>query len=154
MKEVTLKRNSWHRWLALQSNRFSKCEDDTDICRYTKCVLLGALFVAMTGVILAIMVFVVCVITAAVLSGLYYVIFSPFSIKELFAMHGWVGFSMMFLCIGTFSLIIGGLLALLGKVSTWLNDQTVRNTEPTGFIGVALKSLKDKTCFKVRFTDK
>lgn len=149
MRDIILKRKSWHRWLANCGTVLPEWQDEVDICRYTRLVISGIINVVLFAAICAgVVVVAVIAVVASVLSGLYYLIFSP--ITELMGAGGWKGVSVSMTLLVLAMALIGGLVAGIRRLSF-----TVRRHEeqPAGFIRTALRSWKDKVCFTVKFTE-
>ena len=149
MKALTFNKTSWHFRLAKMAGykvpyydeywREAR-GDNADICTYSKHVMGGLLALAGTGIVIAIIGF----LLSHILLGIY------FSLKL-----GMWFFSDV--AVGTM-LVIGICSVSFGIVSifTWNNDRK-RSTEyrnrPDGFVKHAYKSWKEKFCVKINFVD-
>ena len=137
MKVIEFKRDSWHHKLATIHDPYynQDWKDETDICTYTRHVLLGFLsFLFMCGV---------------------FGLLAFFTLNSLYAVYQWVFFSqpmnefaVVFLC------VVGGLLTMgLLAGGTAVVREKLDSSHP-GFVRTAYRSWKDKFCVKITFVDK
>lgn len=156
MKAITLKKNSWHYWLATNIGDYK--EYQKDFCAYVRSVLFsiiaGAFIVALFGSI-----------------GLFIL----YAIgREVYALYtcvisGWIGISTV-CSYGKFEDATTGAFAGLAVCAAILavivllykRKERIRKEiyagrrkmpEPS-FVALAYRSLKEKTCFRVEFQEK
>lgn len=132
MKTYTLKRNSWHYWLAKKGGLW---EHDTDICTYIRKVINGTIKMLAMCVAAAVSGVVVILGTVNLVSAIFYgVTLNPVGV-----------------------IVIGVLVAMVLIFSAFVYVEKIlprlrRNhieKEP-GFITLAYHKFKDKTCVRVR----
>lgn len=136
MKSFVLDCNSWHFRLANFGNRRIWSDEETDICEYTRAVMSGTflLFGAALGTML----------------GILWVGASFYNIYTFFAedakIEAWTLILLMF---------SGGILLASGIIlfREWWKSRPVKDgpeKEP-GFIKLAYRKVKDKTCARIEF---
>ena len=131
MKTYTLKKDSWHYWLASFGDEL-RMYSVYDICSYIRAMLVGSfqlLFVAV----------VVCLIGGAVL----------FSIGNLFSWL-FLGYQLSQLTLMFFALLAGLIGAGIIIAFIEASKNRVKTTEP-GFVRLAYRRFKEKTCSLVEF---
>jgi len=147
MESFKMKSKSWHLWLAnVFTDKWDKLEagDTTDICTYTRRVIRGAFWASLATLILG-----------AVAAWII------FAFGNLF---GWIlmGYKLEFAtqlfwfimtCLGIVAAIVAGkekIVEKLDEISDRLADRPPR--EP-GFLTLAYRKFKDKTCFKLEIQE-
>lgn len=143
MESYKMKDGSWHLWLAnFSQDKWSKLEkgDKTDICSYTRRVIRGAF--------LSFMLFSFASLVSA---------WIIFSFGNLF---GWIllGYQLEFVtqlfwfmmsCVGIAAIIIYSKEKIIDKFDALHDRLTDRPEKPPGFIKLAYKKFKEKTCFRL-----
>lgn len=154
MKEITIKRNSWHFWLA--SSLGSTRSIETDFCRYVRRVLLG-LFL-LSSYLLAIVLYLWsgydCIVWA------YSVLFHGTHIEM-------PRLARLFVIVSSLALLIIvaiGVAWCVEKIKEYLENRAYERRrlgpqqspvimkEPS-FLQTAYRSIKDKVCFKMNIVD-
>ncbi len=132
MKTYTLKRNSWHYWLA---DFADKVDTDTDICTYIRKVF--------QGVFALLILIVACTAVAAFIgTGVWNIL------NVLFFTASLNPAGIIFI-----SVFLGAVLVGLNEY--YKNKRThgsVEHKEP-GFVSLAYRKFKDKTCFRIRIEE-
>jgi hypothetical protein len=132
----------------------SDWEDETDICHYTKCVLFGLLKTVLAAGVLLAFAAILLLVIASVITGLYYFIFSSLTISEVMNHSGFIGFSGVWASVFLLGLVILSLVYGLAWAQRAISAKLHPTTpKPPGFIRSAFRSWKDKTCFKIKFTE-
>ena len=136
MKAFVLDSNSWHFKLANFNERRIWSDEETDICEYSRAVMAGALtliFLIIGAILLAVWI-------GASLYNIY-----TFNAEDA-KLEVWT-----FIFIS----ITSGLLFSLGIVAikVWLENRPVKDgpEEEPGFIKLAYRKVKDKTCARIEF---
>lgn len=144
----TLKADSWHFRLANSADSFLIKEDEVDFCEYFWLVFKGAIVNLSVCMMVLISVVLSCALVGDFLAWVVAcaVMFSYIE-PEVFA--------------GILSVILtGGIAAYLSiNVGNWINkglsymNKSYKEEveSPPGFIKVAYRKIKDKTCFKIDF---
>lgn len=156
MKAITLKKNSWHYWLA--TNVADYKEYHNDFCAYVRSVFLGLIFFC----------FFTCVFGVMGFGTLYAIgrtLYSLYTCK----IAGWFG--IVTACTyGNFEEVtlsfMVGIASILGLIALGIWRYTykdkiqkeiyagLRKAPEPSFIALAYQSLKGKTCFRVQFQEK
>ncbi len=131
MNSYTLKCNSWHYWLAVKGGLWNH---DTDICTYIRKVIVGFVKVTFMSLI-----------------TLGMILLFGFGLYEIVT---WAFFNQVVSFAGLVtagSIIAFGFLFIAGYASLVISNITEKeyNKEP-GFITLAYRKFKDKTCVRVR----
>jgi len=131
MKTYTLKKDSWHYWLASFGDEL-RMYSVYDICSYIRAMLVGSFQLLFVAVVIS-------AISGAVL----------YSIGNLFSWL-FLGYQLSQLTIMVSALFAGliGAAIIIGIIETSKNR--VRTTEP-GFVRLAYRRFKEKTCSLVEF---
>lgn len=131
MKEFVLKKNSWHYKIANFMHGNADC--CYDICSYTRRFFIGLFFM-------------VFVTTALILIGGVVL----FGIGNIF---GWLFLGYQF---NPISSIVPGLalgvvlIVAIEKIKNLYQNKIISKKEP-GFVGLAYRKFKDKTCTRIKF---
>lgn len=151
MMEFELKTNSWHFWLSnFGTRRVREWRDDNDLCSYTQAVLQGLFWFALAAG---------AGLTAVGLTGnMLYEVYNYFTNDVTLGLWGEIAATV-------YVAIIGILLMLLmlwflfekavpaihtGFKKVMYGTHEKRN-RPPGFIALAYRKFKEKTCFKIKF---
>lgn len=149
MKALTFNRTSWHYWLATKVGDYK--EYHNDFCAYVRSVIFGAIVMTM-------------------ISGL--AIFAVYAVgRDVYALYtchiaGWFGIKMA-CTYGKFEDVVTGLIVCMAFLVclVWILIKLVQRGErisaeirrgeraerKPSFIKTAYKSIKEKTCFRVKF---
>lgn len=140
MKSLTFNKDSWHFLLAynLAGYRPFDCatgdNDCGDICTYSKHVMSGLVILALAGILIALIGFVV----AHILFGIW------FSIM----LGTW-----FFSDLAMFAMLLTGVLGILSAIIIFEESSTYHNRFDS-FVTHAYKSWKEKFCVNINFVDK
>lgn len=131
MKSYKLKKDSWHYWLASFGDEYRVYRLD-DICGYIRAVIHGAFLLLLMGIIISI------------LGGT-----SAFALGNLFSWL-FLGYELSGVTV-IYSAVITGLIgaAIVIISIEHLKEKSDRNNP--GFVRLAYRKFKDKTCSKVEF---
>lgn len=131
MKAYTLKKNSWHYWLAKKGGLWG---NETDICDYIRKVLKGILVVFFVSLAIPVILFIIGSgawnIFAYLFLGVKLNLFARVTITVLGA-------------IVSFFMLVG-----FGVMYSKIHDKISDNP---GFVTLSYRKFKDKTCALVRF---
>lgn len=144
MKSVTFNRKSWHFWLATKVADYS--EESEDFCAYVRSVLFGAAMIFLM---------------ASFVAFCLYAIGREFHSLYTCVIAGWFGIQAVCsygdfekAALGVES-VIGGfmLIAFLAiKYVNWRDERKYKNRDKEpGFVKIAYRNFKEKTCKKVEF---
>jgi hypothetical protein len=139
MIAFVLDSNSWHFKLANYGEVRIWDDEPTDICEYTRAVLKGATSLVALGLFFTFV---------AVWSGA-----SLYNIFELLFLgsekvYPWTGF-FIGLCIATLIAVV------YGAFKAWRENRRMDVPEPEpGFVKLAYRKFKDKTCARIEFKKK
>jgi hypothetical protein len=137
MKAFTLNSDSWHFRLANYGERRIWSDEETDICEYTRAVLKGALTMFALGLFIALMAFWV----SASLYNIFELVF-----KDGVEFQPW---TVIFLTLSFALMVTTGIVAF----KEWY-EKRPRKDEPEqepGFVKLAYRKFKDKTCARIEF---
>lgn len=143
MESFKMKSGSWHLWLAnLFTSKWERFDvgDTTDICTYTRRVIRGAFWGSVAGLVLG-----------AVAAWII------FSCGNLF---GWLlmGYQLEFVtqlfwfimaCFGIMFSIFAAKEKIVEKLDDIGDKFANRPPKPPGFLTLAYRKFKEKTCFKL-----
>ncbi len=132
MKSYTLKRNSWHYWLAKNGGLW---EHNTDICTYIRKVIIGTIKM-------------IAVCIAAGASGAIAVLGTVNLVSALFYGAQINGLGAIVIAVLVTMVLIFFAFVYVEKVQPRLNRKRVEK-EP-GFVSLAYTKFKDKTCARIR----
>lgn len=151
MKPYFISENSWHFWVVnFGERRIRASWGDTDICEYTRCFLQGlmCLVAAAMGISM-----VVAFVVASIINGIAWMFFG-------YMLAPWTF---------TFILILGslGFVAILYEIAQFnvrrkealrqkryeLMEKGEYTPPPPGFLTLAYRKFKDKTCVRLTFKE-
>jgi len=131
---MTIKLNkSWHFWLANFGDKRIYAECTTNICEYTRAVLIGTFWASVS-------LFFACIFGGWIVASLINIVQWVFMGVEI------EKYTIMF--IGVVLLFSGAIAVFTFK--EWLANRPKKDTPPT-FVGAAYRKFKDSTCFRVEF---
>lgn len=141
MKEYNLKMDSWHRWVANFGDR--RVGSSTDICAYTRAFLVGSFWLFVVG----------CLASA----GIGFVGIVLWNIIDMI----FNGAGILPPTVVTFGVILTlGVLFIFMSTKEIIQERRWEQEkadiaagivrEP-GFVALAYRKFKDKTCFKIKF---
>lgn len=137
--EFTLKKDSWHYWIANYGEKRVRPEWDegNDICSYTRAFLKGLMWLVVSVGFVAAFTVWVCA--------------SLWNLGEFFfygaKLEIWTNFFLAMLTI--FGLLMAS-LAIKIKYEQYRDSRPVVE-KPPGFVKLAYRKFKDKTCFRLNF---
>lgn len=140
MKTLEFKTNTWHYFLATLGGRI---RDETDICYYTRSVILGAFGISV-GIFIALFLWHVAVHT--VLGAIFSVIYGVY----MFSAWGQAGLTIFGIASAS-ALVYLLFLALAALKDRAKNKALVKNDN---FLYHSYRSWKDKFCMRVVIKDK
>ena len=138
MKTYTLKKDSWHYWLASFGDEL-RMYSVYDICSYIRAMLVGSFQLLFVTVVVLFVTVVVCLIGGAIL----------YSIGNLFSWL-FLGYQLSQLTLMFFALLAGLIGAGIIIAFIEASKNRVKTTEP-GFVRLAYRRFKEKTCSLVEF---
>jgi len=133
--EVTLNK-SWHLWLANFGEKRIYPNCGTDICEYTRAVMVGSFWALVAGTFITL--------------GTLWVGFSFYDIAlAIFTGSALLPYSIIFL------MLVGAFVLLVTIVAykEWRKMQPSEPPKPPSFTAVAYRKFKDKTCFRIKFNE-
>jgi hypothetical protein len=142
MKSYTLNSKSWHFWLASEWGGRIYVEDGIDICSYIRRVISGFFKMIGAGIMAALFIGLILAGEGSFLYAAYQLLFGDVSLITE--------------SVGTLAAIAAALnvLLLIGSVKAWIEGNDVSLSVPTpGFISLAAKKFKSKTCFMINFKE-
>lgn len=138
--EFTLKKDSWHFWVAnfMAKRVRPEWDEGNDICSYTR-AFFGGLFWLTMAVVFS--VGGVCWVGASLWSIFSYLFLDAAKIE----FH-----TQLFLfMVGTLGLFVAIIAAKI-KIQEYREDHPAKE-KPPGFVKLAYRKFKDKTCFRLNF---
>lgn len=143
MKEFNLKWNSWHRWIANFGG--DRVGHETDICRYTRAFLTGLFWLFVVGCLgLAVLSF-----FGIVLLNIWDMIFNDGTILPPTAIFLGVAGALGFLA----AFVTAKEVYEQRQWDREVADLAAGIVREPGFLTLAYRKFKDRTCFKIRFTE-
>lgn len=138
--EFTLKKDSWHFWVANFMTKRIRPEwnEGNDICSYTRAFFAGLFWLAMAAVF--------------GVGGVCWVGASLWSIfSYLFLNNTELGFYAQL-----FLFVVGTLISFIAIIAAHVKireyrDEHPAKEKPPGFVKLAYRKFKDKTCFRLNF---
>lgn len=139
MQSYTLNKNSWHFYLASEWGRHIYLDESMDICTYIRRVIIGAIKLTMASVIVSVVVGLIAAMELAFLYCAFQLLFGDLASVTNQHVQGLA-------CVGT---VANAALAIAYLVN-WYKDKNIQVPTP-GFVTLATKKFKSKTCFMVEF---
>lgn len=143
MMTFSVIKNSWHHKLAKFGGLSLWCDDETDICEYTRRCILGTVYILLWlvgGICLSI----------PIIDFIFAVVFSLYYMTDLFSETAIAGGTILFVPFGTYCMI---------KYGDYRNTKNRQNRKiyyepkPDGFIKTAYNSYKEKFCVRIKFNE-
>ena len=141
MQSYTLNKNSWHFYLASDWGQHIYLDESMDICTYIRRVIIGAIKLTMASVIMSVVVGLLVAMELAFLYCACQFLFGDLSSVTNQHIQGLA-------CVGT---VANAFLALACLIN-WYKEKDIKVPTP-GFVTLATKKFKSKTCFMVEFKE-
>lgn len=137
MKPFKIKRNSWHFWLAKQGgfNEYSS----QDICTYLRRMIAGSLNVTLKAALAAF----ALAAAGLILWSLWEALWWLFAGSGTASNAAQCGLAILVIVAASI------LFIALVRLRWWWNSRRVQQLKEPGFITLAYRSVKDKTCVKI-----
>jgi hypothetical protein len=142
MKSYTLNSKSWHFWLASEWGSRIYVGEGIDICSYIRRVISGFFKMIGAGIMAALFIGLILAGEGSFLYAAYQLTFGDINLITE--------------AVGTLAAIAAALnvLLLIGAVKAWTEENDISLSVPTpGFISLAAKKFKSKTCFMINFKE-
>jgi K+-sensing histidine kinase KdpD len=143
MKTLEFNANSWHYWLATKVASFD--HDDSNFCAYVRSVLFGAFMISILAGFASAVLFAI----GLEIRAFYTCFFTPVCTFGKNEQGIAIGFAILFAVIGLIGLMVWH-RNRVERIRSEIYDGIRPEPQP-GFISMAYKSIKEKTCFRVEF---
>lgn len=146
MKSYTLNNKSWHFYLASEWGRKIYIEDGPiDICTYIRRVLSGLAKFILIGIFMSLIIGLFIGIEGSFLYAGYQMLFGDLSTLNNHVQG--------LACCG----VVINLVLAFASIKIWMQENNIEITLPrpqeSGFLSLAYKKFKSKTCFMVEFKE-
>lgn len=134
MKAFNLSKDSWHFYIANFGKKRIWVEDGSDICEYTRAVFGGMFLFLLAGL--------------AICLGIAWVAVSLYNIYDIM-FNGAEFLPTTVMLLGLIG--AGGLLVGVAVVVDWYHNLPDKPEPEPGFVKLAYRKFKNKTCFRLDF---
>lgn len=152
MKSLSVNKNSWHYKLAKQGGYISAYDELSDICSYSRKVLMSALlhlFLVVLGI------GVTAFLSVVIVDTLFSIGFSLYYGAYIFTAAGEAGTAVSCMVIMGY-----GVYLSCNRIDNWFKrrrdiayENRFNPKQPDGFLKTLYKSYKEKYCVRIQFED-
>lgn len=151
MKPYFISENSWHYWVVnFGERRIRASWGDTDICEYTRCFLQGLMCLVAAAIGISM---VVAFVTASVINGIAWMFFGyiiePWTVSFMIMIGG----AVVAVCLFNLAQFMVRRKEAIRQKRYELMEKGEYTPPPPGFLTLAYRKFKDKTCVRLTFKE-